>query len=169
MEKHSVSRLSYLFSHLHLLSSYSFSSDLLSSNLPLLSASALLCFSSGHIVGSLTSKLPSIIDSYSGSFPRSLLSTSMLKDIISILYASKQCCLPPCLLQLQNPLFVAAFRMPSPAAMINGDGGTKDAVAASWQEILANNASDMLKSSDEPAALLETLQQMLTLDMRRRL
>ena len=59
-KKHSVSRLSYLFAHLHLLSSYSFSSDLLSSNLPLLSASALLCFSSVHIVGSLTSKLPSI-------------------------------------------------------------------------------------------------------------
>ena len=59
MEKHSVSRLSYLFAHLYLLSSYSFSSDLLSSNLPLLSASALLCFSSLHIVGSLTSKLPS--------------------------------------------------------------------------------------------------------------
>jgi hypothetical protein len=39
----------------------SFSSDLLSSNLPLLSASALLYFSSVHIVGSLTSKLPSII------------------------------------------------------------------------------------------------------------
>ena len=38
----------------------SFSSDLLSSNLPLLSASALLCFSSVHIVGSLTSKLPSM-------------------------------------------------------------------------------------------------------------
>ena len=55
-KKHSVSRLSYLFAHLHLLSS-----DLLSSNLPLLSASALLCFSSVHIVGSLTSKLPSII------------------------------------------------------------------------------------------------------------
>ena len=36
------------------------SSDLLSSNLPLLCASALLCFSSLHIVGSLTSKLPSI-------------------------------------------------------------------------------------------------------------
>ena len=35
-------------------------SDLLSSNLSLLSASALLCFSSVHIVGSLTSKLPSI-------------------------------------------------------------------------------------------------------------
>ena len=34
-------------------------SDLLSSNLSLLSASALLCFSSVHIVGSLTSKLPS--------------------------------------------------------------------------------------------------------------
>ena len=59
-KKHSVSRLSYLFAHLYLLSSDSFSSDLLSSNLPLLSASALLCFSSLHIVGSLTSKLPSI-------------------------------------------------------------------------------------------------------------
>ena len=58
--KNTVSRLSYLFAHLYLLSSYSFSSDLLSSNLPLLSASALLCFSSLHIVGSLTSKLPSI-------------------------------------------------------------------------------------------------------------
>ena len=41
-----------------------FSSDLLSSNLSLLSASALLCFSSVHIVGSLTSKLPSIIFIY---------------------------------------------------------------------------------------------------------
>ena len=61
MEKHRVSRLSYLFAHLHLLSSYSFSSTLLSSNLSLLSASSLLCFSSVHIVGSLTSKLPSMI------------------------------------------------------------------------------------------------------------
>ena len=52
-KKHSVSRLPYLFAHLYLLSSYSFSSDLLSS--------ALLCFSSLHIVGSLTSKLPSTI------------------------------------------------------------------------------------------------------------
>ena len=60
MEKHSVSRLSYLFTHLYLLSSDSFSSTLLSSNLSLLSASSLLCFSSVHIVGSLTSKLPSI-------------------------------------------------------------------------------------------------------------
>ena len=59
LEKHSVSRLSYLFAHLHLLSSYSFSSTLLSSNLSLLYASSLLCFSSLHIVGSLTSKLPS--------------------------------------------------------------------------------------------------------------
>ena len=59
LEKHSVSRLSYLFAHLHLLSSDSFSSDLLSSNLSLFSASSLLCFSSVHIVGSLTSKLPS--------------------------------------------------------------------------------------------------------------
>jgi hypothetical protein len=61
LEKHSGSRLSYLFTHLHLLSSYSFSSTLLSSNISLLSASSLLCFSSVHIVGSLTSKLPSII------------------------------------------------------------------------------------------------------------
>jgi hypothetical protein len=60
LDKHNVSRLSYLFVHLHLLSD-SFSSDLLSSNLSLLSASALLCFSSVHIVGSLTSKLPSIM------------------------------------------------------------------------------------------------------------
>ena len=60
-EKHIASRLSYLFAHLHLLSSYSFSSTLLSSDLSLLSASALLCFSSVHIVGSLTSKLPSVI------------------------------------------------------------------------------------------------------------
>ena len=59
LEKHSVSRLSYLFAHLHLLSSDSFSSTLLSSYLSLLSASSLLCFSSVHIVGSLT-KLPSI-------------------------------------------------------------------------------------------------------------
>ena len=58
-KKHSVSRLSYLFAHLPFLSSDSFSSDLLSSNLSLLSASSLLCFSSVHIVGSLTSKLPS--------------------------------------------------------------------------------------------------------------
>ena len=49
------------FLHLHLLS-YSFSSTLLSSNLSLLSASSLLCFSSVHdVVGSLTSKLQSNI------------------------------------------------------------------------------------------------------------
>ena len=58
-EKHSVSRLSYLFAHLHLLSSDSFSSTLLSSSL-LFTDSSHLCFSSVHIVGSLTSKLPSI-------------------------------------------------------------------------------------------------------------
>ena len=45
---------------------YSFSSTLLSSNLSLLSASSLLCFSSVHIVGSLTSKLPSVIYLLSG-------------------------------------------------------------------------------------------------------
>ena len=43
---------------------------LLSSNLSLLSASSLLCFSSVHIVGSLTSKLPSAI--YVGFGPRPL-------------------------------------------------------------------------------------------------
>ena len=48
MEKHSVSRLSYLFAHLPLLSSDLFSSD-----------SSHLCFSTVHIVGSFTSKLPS--------------------------------------------------------------------------------------------------------------
>ena len=45
----SVSRRSYLFAHLHLLS------DLVSSD------SSHLCFSTVHIVGSFTSKLPSII------------------------------------------------------------------------------------------------------------
>ena len=59
LEKHSVSRLSYLFAHLDLLSSETFSfCDLLSSSL-LFSDSSHLCFSSVHIVGSLTSKLPS--------------------------------------------------------------------------------------------------------------
>ena len=47
----SVSRRSYLFAHLHLLSSDLFSSD-----------SSHLCFSTVHIVGSFTSKLPSILD-----------------------------------------------------------------------------------------------------------
>ena len=59
--KNSVSRLSYLFAHLHLISSDSFSSTLLSSNPSLPSDPFHLCFSSVHIVGSLTSKLPSII------------------------------------------------------------------------------------------------------------
>ena len=53
MEKHSESRLSYLFAHLHLLSSDLFSSD-----------SSHLCFSTVHIVGSIASKLPSIIWHY---------------------------------------------------------------------------------------------------------
>ena len=43
------------FTHMHLLSS-----DLFSSELSRLSDSSLLCFSSVHIVGSLASKLPSI-------------------------------------------------------------------------------------------------------------
>ena len=58
MEKHSVSRLSYLFAHLHLLSSDLFSSD-----------SSHLCFSTVHIVGSFTSKLPSMIPSSRWPYP----------------------------------------------------------------------------------------------------
>ena len=60
LEKHSVSRLFYLFAHLHLLSSDSFSSlifFLLFSSLTLHTSA----FPSVHIVGSLTSKLPSIM------------------------------------------------------------------------------------------------------------
>ena len=60
-KKHSESRLSYLFAHLHLLSSHSFSSLIFS----LLGFSSLTLPTSAspslHIVGSLTSKLPSII------------------------------------------------------------------------------------------------------------
>ena len=73
LEKHSVSRLSYLFAHLDLLSSETFSFLffflLLFLSSPLLSSSLLfssltfphLCFSSVYIVGSLTSKLLSNI------------------------------------------------------------------------------------------------------------
>ena len=82
LEKHSASRLSYFFARLDLLSSETFSFwssfffshlfDLISSSLLpsfwssfffsslLFSDSSHLCFSSVHIVGSLTSKLPSI-------------------------------------------------------------------------------------------------------------
>ena len=57
LEKHSESRLFYLFAHLHLLSSQSFSSLVLS--LLLFSSLTLptSAFPSVHIVGSLTSKL----------------------------------------------------------------------------------------------------------------
>ena len=61
LEKHSDSRLFYLFAHLHLLSSDPFSSIIF---LLLLCSSLTLptsAFSSVHTVGSLTSKLPSII------------------------------------------------------------------------------------------------------------
>ena len=83
LEKHSVSRLSYLFAHLHLLSSDSFSSTLLSSNLSLLSS--LLCFSSVHIVGSLTSKLPSIREACT-SYSPVLLCTTKLAQTTSQYY-----------------------------------------------------------------------------------
>ena len=89
MEKHSVSRLSYLFSHLHLLSAYSFSSTLLSSNLSLLSASSLLCFSSVHIVGSLTSKLPSnSLDSLGHSHSLDLFGASTVVSDVDALETS---------------------------------------------------------------------------------
>ena len=55
LEKRSESRLSYLFGHLQLLSSHSFSSLLTSWFV--LSDSSHLCFSICHIVRSLTSKL----------------------------------------------------------------------------------------------------------------
>ena len=57
-------RLSYLFTHLHLLSSDSFSSVIFS--LLLLSSLTLptSAFPSDHIVGSLTSKLPSALNGY---------------------------------------------------------------------------------------------------------
>ena len=67
------SRLSYLFAHLHLLSSDSVSSTLLSSNLSLLSASALLCFSYVSIfVGSqrMPYALPGALISASGDLWR---------------------------------------------------------------------------------------------------
>lgn len=41
------------------------------------------------------------------------------------------------------------------------NAGAKETVSAGWQEVLANNANEMLKSSDEPAALLEMLKNML--------
>ena len=59
LAKHGIMRLSDFFAHLHLLSSYAFSSTLLASNLPLLPASSLLYVSCVYIVGSLTSKPPS--------------------------------------------------------------------------------------------------------------
>ena len=82
--KNSVSRLSYLFAHLHLLSSDSFSSTLLSSNLSLLSASALLCFSSVHIVGSLTSKLPSMTSICTGNAKPDKDGTAISHQVISM-------------------------------------------------------------------------------------
>ena len=60
LEKHSESWISYLFAHLHLLSSHCFSSllfSLLDFSFLTLPSSA---FPSVHIVGSLTSKLPSV-------------------------------------------------------------------------------------------------------------
>ena len=55
-----IGKTQWIATFLPFRASYSFSSTLISSNLSLLSASSLLCFSSVHIVGSLTSKLPSM-------------------------------------------------------------------------------------------------------------
>ena len=68
IRKHSVLRLCYLFAHLPLLSSHSFSSLIFS--LLLFSSLTLptYAFPSVHIVGSLTSKLPSMI--FPGPFPQ---------------------------------------------------------------------------------------------------
>ena len=72
--------------HLNLLSSYSFSS-----NLSLLYASSLLCFSSLHIVGSLTSKLPSNITT-SCSCSCSCCSCSCCSCSCSCCNCSCSCC-----------------------------------------------------------------------------
>ena len=58
-----IGKTQWIATFLPFRASYSFSSTLISSNLSLLSAFSLLCFSSVHIVGSLTSKLPSNSDS----------------------------------------------------------------------------------------------------------
>ena len=60
-KKHTESRLFYLFAHLHLLSSDSFSSLILVSSSLRLSDSSHLCSSFLHTVGSLTSKLPLVM------------------------------------------------------------------------------------------------------------
>ena len=66
--------------------SLSFSSTLLSSNLSLLSASSLLCFSSVHIVGNLTFKLPST---------RKELACAVRQPGLCVLCAKLlQCCCP---------------------------------------------------------------------------
>ena len=86
--KNSVSRLSYLFAHLHFFSSDFFSDDVLSSNFSLLSASALLCFSSVHTVGSLTSKFPSIIITFITFFTFITFITVITVVIIIIIIAA---------------------------------------------------------------------------------
>ena len=95
MEKHNVSRLSYLFTHLHLLSSYSFSSTLLSSNLSLLSASSLLCFSSVHIVGNLTSKLPSTRKELACAVRQPGLCVRALCEAVAVLLSKNMTCARP--------------------------------------------------------------------------
>ena len=68
IRKHSVLRLCYLFAHLPLLSSHSFSSLIFSLLLFFSLTLPTYAFPSVHIVGSLTSKLPSMI--FPGPFPQ---------------------------------------------------------------------------------------------------
>ena len=84
----SVSRRSYLFAHLHLLSS-----DLVSSD------SSHLCFSTVHIVGSFTSKLPSAT-LHQGQFHRFLFFCYVLLCYVLL------CNLPPFIISSLRILFV---------------------------------------------------------------
>ena len=93
VEKHSKSRLSYLFAHLPL-----FSSNLVSSD------SSHLCFSTVHIVGSFTSKLPS-------ATTNSLLPSYSLLPTAYCLLLTASCFLLPasCLLLAAYYLLLTAY------------------------------------------------------------
>ena len=82
IEKTCVSRLSYLFAHLDLLSSETFSFWIFF--LLLFCDSSHLCFSSVHIVGSLTSKLLSMKTSYSRLIYLNLLFPTRPKETAAI-------------------------------------------------------------------------------------
>ena len=105
-KKHSESRLSYLFAHLHLLSSLSFSSLIFS----LLFFSSLTlptsAFPSVHIVGSLTSKLPANNLTHWGEPPRTfwtkMRNAALPVDAFSALRESAPHNSAPCRVWLTN-------------------------------------------------------------------